>query len=112
MTGRLKVLISAYACSPYKVSEPGVGWGFVHALAELHELHVIVEEEKFRGDIERWLTEHPDFATKTTFHFLRKRRNRWLRKLWPPSYYWYYREWHQRASPRTRAHASRAGGRG
>lgn len=97
MSKRLKVLVSAYACSPFKGSEPGVGWGFVHALAELHELHVIVEEEKFRGDIERWLTEHPDFATKATFHFLRKRRNRWLRKLWPPSYYWYYREWHQRA---------------
>jgi hypothetical protein len=55
MTTRLKVLISAYACSPYKGSEPGVGWGFVAALAEHHDLWVIVEEEKFRTDIERYL---------------------------------------------------------
>lgn len=97
MCRRLKILISAYACSPYKGSEPGVGWGFVAELAKHHDLWVIVEEEKFRDDIERFLGEHPEFSRSVRFFFLRKQRNRPLRKLWPPSYYWYYRRWHRDA---------------
>ena len=94
---RLKVFISAYACSPYQGSEPGVGWGFVAALAQHHDLWVLVEEEKFREDIERFLTENPPFSESVRFVYLKKLRNRWLRKLWPPSYYWYYRRWHEDA---------------
>ena len=97
MSERLKVLISAYACSPYKGSEPGVGWGFVAELAKHHELWVIVEEEKFRADIERYIDDNPEFSRQVHFHFICKRRNRLLRKLWPPSYYWYYRRWHKDA---------------
>lgn len=91
---RLKILVSAYACSPYQGSEPGVGWGFVAALAEHHDLWVIVEEEKFRSDIERYLATHPEFSRLVRFFFIRKERHRTLRKLWPPSYYWFYRRWH------------------
>ncbi len=94
---RLKILLSSYACSPYKGSEPGVGWGFISALSNLHDLWVIVEEQKFRTDIEQFLAEHPDFGQRVRFYFIQKQRNRWLRKLWPPSYYWYYRRWHQDA---------------
>ena len=94
MCKRLKILVSAYACSPYKGSEPGVGWGFVTELAKHHDLWVIVEEEKSRDDIERFLGEYPDFGRTVRFFFLHKQRNRLLRKLWPPSYYWYYRRWH------------------
>jgi glycosyltransferase involved in cell wall biosynthesis len=94
---RLKVLVSAYACSPYKGSEPGVGWGFISALARHHDLWVIVEEEKFRKDIERALAADPALGRSVRFFFIHKRRNRWLRKLWPPSYYWYYRRWHEDA---------------
>ncbi|MGL1922386.1 MAG: glycosyltransferase [Hyphomicrobiales bacterium] len=90
-------MISAYACSPYKGSEPGVGWGFVLALSKLHDLWVIVEEEKFRADIELWQSKSPEEAKNIHFHFLRKKRNRKLRKIWPPSYYWFYRIWHQDA---------------
>jgi len=97
VNARLKVLISAYACSPYKGSEPGVGWGCVAALAKRHDLWVIVEEEKFRTDIEHYLAENPEFAKSVHFYYLRKRRNRSLRKFWPPSYYWYYRRWHEEA---------------
>ncbi len=94
---RLKVLICAYACSPYKGSEPGVGWGFVSELSRHHDLWVLVEEEKFRADIERYLADNPEFGQHARFHFIPKQRNRTLRKLWPPSYYWYYRRWHQEA---------------
>lgn len=97
MNTRLKVLISAYACSPYKGSEPGVGWGFVSALAQYHDLWVIVEAEKFRADIEHYLAENPQFSQSVRFIYLTKQRNRLLRKIWPPSYYWYYRRWHEDA---------------
>lgn len=97
MNKRLKILVSAYACSPYQGSEPGVGWGFVDALAARHDLWVIVEEEKFRADIERFLRDHPDYRSRATFHFLPKTRKRWLRTLWPPSYYWFYHRWHRDA---------------
>lgn len=93
----MKVLISAYACSPYKGSEPGVGWGFVKELSRKHDLWVIVEEEKFRDDIEQFLVRNPDFGQRVHFFFLRKKRKRLLRKIWPPSYYWFYRLWHVEA---------------
>lgn len=94
---RLKVLICAYACSPEKGSEPGVGWGFVTALAKYHDLWVLVEEEKFKLEIERYLAKDPELGKKVQFIYLHKKRNRLLRKLWPPSYYWYYRRWHKDA---------------
>jgi len=94
---RLKILVSAYACSPFKGSEPGVGWGLVTALARNHELWVIVEQEKFREDIERMVATEPELCRNLHFFFVRKKRNRTLRKIWPPSYYWYYRRWHEDA---------------
>jgi glycosyltransferase involved in cell wall biosynthesis len=94
MKERLRILVSAYACSPDQGSEAAVGWGFVLALSALHDLWVLVEEEKFRGDIQNYLREHPETTASLRFIFLPKKRNRLLRKLWPPSYYHYYRQWH------------------
>jgi glycosyltransferase involved in cell wall biosynthesis len=74
-----------------------VGWGFVSALARHHDLWVIIEEEKFRDDIEQALAANPESGNSMHFHFIRKKRNRRLRKIWPPSYYRYYRQWHQDA---------------
>jgi glycosyltransferase involved in cell wall biosynthesis len=97
MNKRLKILISAYACSPFHGSEPGVGWGFVFELAKYHELWVIVEENEFRGDIERYLSKHPELSESVHFFFVLRKHNHFLRKIWPPSYYWYYRRWHAKA---------------
>ena len=38
---RLKVLVGAYACSPSRGSEPGVGWGWVEAISKYHDLWVL-----------------------------------------------------------------------
>jgi glycosyltransferase involved in cell wall biosynthesis len=92
----MKILISAYACSPFQGSEPSSGWGFAYELAKTHELTVFVEEEKFRSDIEQYLRDNDDHARKIEFIYVKKVRNRWLRKIWPPSYYWYFRDWHKR----------------
>lgn len=93
---RLKVLLSCYACAPYRGSEPGTGWNFVVNIARYHDVHVIVEEGKFRESLEKFSREHPDDVKNITFHYVLKQRHKRLRKIWPPSYYWFYRAWHKR----------------
>lgn len=88
----MKVLVSCYACSPYKGSEPGMGWNFVHCLAPMHELHIITES-KYKANLDRYFSEHPDEAHLYHFYFLPRQRHDVLRKIWPPSYYWFYRLW-------------------
>lgn len=89
----MKVLISAYACCPKKGSEPGMGWNFVLGLSKYHELHVIVEKRKWEKPINDYLKLNPELNKKVKFYFIDKKRNKMLRKIWPPSYYWFYRSW-------------------
>jgi glycosyltransferase involved in cell wall biosynthesis len=96
MVKKLKILVSCYACSPYRGSEPGMGWNFVEHLAKFHELHVITEKEKWESDIEKELDLRPELKENLKFYFIKKERNRWLRKIWPPSYYWYYKKWQKK----------------
>lgn len=95
MNKKLKILISCYACSPKRGSEPGMGWSFVLGLSKQHEVHVIVEKEKWQKDIEAFLENQQNENLK--FYFIHKKRNRILRKIWPPSYYWYYKIWQKEA---------------
>ena len=97
MNKRLKILISAYACSPVRGSEPGMGWGFVESLSKYHDLWVITEKEKFHDEIESELDKRPELRECITFFYISKTRHRILRKIWPPSYYWFYRIWHKKA---------------
>lgn len=92
----MKILVNCYACSPYKGSEPGMGWNFVSSLAKKHELHIITES-KFEQDITRYLEENPEEKEYYRFYFIRKERHKKLRKIWPPSYYWFYKKWQKDA---------------
>jgi len=92
----MKILVSCYACSPYKGSEPGMGWNFIRVLSRCHELHVIAES-KFREDLERYLSAHPEELKSVRFYFIEKERHKTLRKIWPASYYWFYRAWQKKA---------------
>lgn len=92
----MKILINCYACSPYKGSEPGMGWNFVSSMARLHELHIITES-KFKDDIDRYFSENPDEKDLYKFYFIKRERHKKLRKIWPPSYYWYYKKWQKKA---------------
>ena len=74
-----------------------MGWNFAYHIARHHDVHVLVEEEKFKEKLLTFSAENPDAVSNITFHFLAKKRHRTLRKIWPPSYYWFYREWHNRA---------------
>lgn len=97
-----KVLVSVYACSPYRGSEPGMGWNFLKAIANDNKVWAIVEEEKWRADIEKYLLEHPTEMRNVHWTFIHKPRARLLRKIWPPSYYWFYRIWQWRAYKKAR----------
>ena len=93
-----KVLVCVYACSPLRGSEPGMGWNYLrHIASSVREVWAIVEQEKWENDIKTYLTTHPSEMKNVHFIFIRKPRCRWLRKIWPPSYYWFYRIWHWRA---------------
>lgn len=92
----MKVLISCYACSPYKGSEPGMGWNFVKSLSKFHELHIITES-KFQSDLEKYFLEHPEEQKFYNFYFIKKERHKKLRKIYPPSYYWFYNKWQKKA---------------
>ncbi len=92
-----KILISCYACSPNRGSEPGMGWNFVKGISQFHEVHVIVEQEKWEQEILTYTAENPKETENLHFYFIKKKRNRKLRKIWPPSYYYFYRQWQKEA---------------
>ena len=95
----MKILISSYTCSPYRGSEPGIGWKFVYYLTKYakHELWVLCEEIKWKPDIEKFKRENPDELNNVHFVWIPKIRAKWLRKIWPPSYYWFYHLWQIKA---------------
>jgi glycosyltransferase involved in cell wall biosynthesis len=97
MPTKLKILVSAYACCPNKGSEPGMGWNFVYGLSKFHEVHIITEEKKWKNSIETELELNPELRKNLKFYFIEKKRKRILRKIWPPSYYLFYRKWQKNA---------------
>lgn len=96
MQKKLKVLVSAYACSPNHGSEPGMGWHFIKGLSKFHEVHVITETIKWKTEIEHYFEENPELKKNLNFYFIEKKRNKQLRKFWPPSYYWFYKDWQKK----------------
>jgi glycosyltransferase involved in cell wall biosynthesis len=73
-----------------------MGWNFVKCLSRFHELHILTES-KFQNDIEKYFAEYPQEKKYFNFYFIKKNRHRKLRKIWPPSYYWFYRQWQKKA---------------
>lgn len=92
---RLKVLVCAYACSPAKGSEPGVGWGWVQAISRYHDLWVLTGDQD-RRDIEEELLRRPELRERIRFHYVPRIRYRTAEKLWPPVYLYTYKHQWQR----------------
>lgn len=69
MSGRLTVLVHAYACNPRYGSEEGVGWGWVTAIARHHDLHVLTAAYH-EPDIEAALDADPGLRKAVTFHYV------------------------------------------
>ncbi len=93
----MKLVVSCYSCSPGRGSEPGMGWNFVRALAKRHELWVFVEGLEFRNVLTDYVASHPDEMRSVHFIFVDNPPHPVLRRMWPPSFYWFYRAWHRRA---------------
>lgn len=91
-----KILISAYAVSPDRGSEPGLGWNWCVRLAKSCELFIITEGE-FRDRIEAAL---PALPQGKNMHFFynpvsdRVRRMCWNQGDW--RFYLHYRVWQKR----------------
>lgn len=93
---RLKILISAYSCSPILGSEAAVGWGFVSHLSKHHDVFVITQYSKFKPAIDVWREKEP-FLNQIRFYGIDRKRNENIEAIWPPSYYWTYRDWQKEA---------------
>lgn len=92
---RLRVLVAAYACSPNRGSEPGVGWGWVRMMAPRHDLFVItsaVHEQEIR----EFLAREPGPMRSVRFYFVRWDRLMTLERLFPPAHLFFYRRRWQR----------------
>ena len=92
-----KVLLSVYACNPYQGSEHAVGWGLIEMISSFADLTVIAETKNNKQDILDYLQREDHSLSDVKFYFIKKKRNAILRRLWPPSYYWFYRKWQWKA---------------
>lgn len=94
---RLKVLVGAYACSPSRGSEPGVGWGWVEAISKYHHLWVLTGED-FRQEIEAELSRRPELRSRMRFYYIPRVRYLRVEKIWPPAYLYTYKHQWQKAA--------------
>ena len=62
-----KIFISAYACEPYKGSEPGIGWNVVNQLSRYFEVHVLTRANN-REVIEEFYRDNPQ-ERLPVFHY-------------------------------------------
>jgi len=96
MPRRLRVLVSAYACNPYRGSEQGVGWGWANAATRNHDVWVLTAEHN-RADIEKAVAAQPKRYRSMRFHYIPRTRWRALEKVWKPAYLWTYELWQREA---------------
>ena len=75
---RTRVLLLAYACSPYRGGEAGVGWHRVLETAKKFDTWVLCKQQQYEPDIRRFLNEQGEFPG-LHFCFIRS----WYRKTSP-----------------------------
>jgi glycosyltransferase involved in cell wall biosynthesis len=62
----MKILISAFACSPLWGSEPGVGWNWAVELAMTHDV-VVLTHAYFQAHIDPVLAERPEINLRVSY---------------------------------------------
>src|ERR1035438_702414 len=98
----LKVLVSAFAFSPIKGSEFGVGWDYVRAVALRHKVWVITRSNE-REETEQYLQHHRDALCNVSVHYVPLKNRTINIPLREIVYGLIYRNWQQRAYRLARA---------
>ena len=94
---RLKVLVGAYACSPSRGSEHGIGWGWAESISKYHDLWVLTGDE-WRPEIEAELSRRPELRNRMRFFYIPRVRYLRTEKIWPPAYLYTYKHQWQKAA--------------
>jgi glycosyltransferase involved in cell wall biosynthesis len=94
--GRPRVLLLAYACSPFRGSEPGIGWHRAIEVAKYCDTWVICKQQDYEADIRRYFAVHPAVPGLHFTFVPVARSQRFLRRV-PPLWYAAYNLWHRRA---------------
>ncbi len=97
----MKVLACAYACNPFHGSEEGVGWGWVNAIAQHHEVWVLTAGYH-RRDLEEALRRQPGKRGRLRFAYVEEKpwhyrpTPAWIKvenSIIKPIMNWAYRSW-------------------
>jgi glycosyltransferase involved in cell wall biosynthesis len=97
----LKLLACAYACNPFHGSEEGVGWGWVNAIAQNHEVWVLTAGYN-RRDLEEALRRQPEKRRHLHFAYVDEKpwhyrpTPAWIKienSIVKPIMNWAYRSW-------------------
>jgi glycosyltransferase involved in cell wall biosynthesis len=102
MVRRLKVLISAYSCSPGRGSEPEIGWQWVTQMARFHDVTVVTRTKNralIEPELERLRGVQP--LPQFTFHEAHPLLLAWkvrLKFVKPYYFAWHRRAWHRIAN--------------
>ena len=100
---RRRVLVAAFATSPYRGSEPGGGWHVVRHLADHHDVTVLCFpgfDHDAKQNYERYLAEHGPVQGLTMAWVEQPPLSRLLQRegLWQRAFYYHgYRSWEKAA---------------
>jgi glycosyltransferase involved in cell wall biosynthesis len=108
---RFKVVITAFACSPYQGSEDGVGWNLVSRLGRHHDVTVIYgdigKDNRRQRDIQKWIHEYGNppgvelvYVSQSSFGNCLLQVAHYGKRIFPPLvfvFYYAYRHWLRRA---------------
>jgi glycosyltransferase involved in cell wall biosynthesis len=86
----------AYACSPFRGSEPAIGWNRALGVAEHCATWVVCKQQDYQADVARYFQDHPRPAS-LSFHYLPLTRAEMLLRRLPGCWYLAYNLWHRRA---------------
>jgi glycosyltransferase involved in cell wall biosynthesis len=102
----MRVLLSAFAISPTRGSEPGVGWQCAIRLAQEHDVTILYGDlngsARSKHELEGWLRDHPEAPRMTLAYVAPSRLSEIFERLHSkpglrPLYYWGYRLWQKQA---------------
>lgn len=92
----MKVLINAYACSPKRGSEPGIGWNWSVEIAKYCQV-IVITEGVYRQEIEEGLA---TLSYKDNIKFVYNNVSEKVRTMCKNQgdwrFYWYYRKWQRK----------------